>query len=287
MYDVAIIGTGPAAVSAALNLKIHNKSIICFGPSQLSQKVETSESIANYPGIPTITGHELNNLFLKQIKEMEVEIQDKMVTTIMKNGDGYMVLAGNDVYEAKTILLAVGASNSKLFDGEKELLGRGVSYCATCDGHLYKGKTVAVLCNDKRFEHEVEFIAQLAEKVYLLPIYKNCEIELDNVVKCKGSVKTIVGESLVSSVLLTDGTSIEVDGVFLLRNSVAPTTMLNQLEVQEGHIVVDRKMETNFQGCFAAGDCTGRPYQIAKAVGEGNVAAHSIVEYLAEIDKSQ
>ncbi len=287
MYDVAIIGTGPAAVSAALNLKIHNKSIICFGPSQLSQKVEKSESIANYPGIPTITGHELNNLFLKQIKEMEVEIQDKMVTTIMKNGDGYMVLAGNDVYEAKTILLALGASNSKLFDGEKELLGRGVSYCATCDGHLYKGKTVAVLCNDKRFEHEVEFIAQLAEKVYLMPIYKNCQIELDNVVKCKGGVKSIVGESLVSSVLLTDGTSIEVDGVFLLRNSVAPTTMLNDLEVLDGHIVVDRKMETNFQGCFAAGDCTGRPYQIAKAVGEGNVAAHSIVEYLAEIDKSQ
>lgn len=287
MYDVAIIGTGPAAISAAINLKLHNKSIIWFGTRGLSQKVEKSEKIANYPGVPMVTGPELNQMFLDQIDEMGLEITEQMVTAITKTKKGYMILGGNDIYDAKSVLLAIGATSAKGFIGEETLLGLGVSYCATCDGHLYKDKTIAVFCGDKRFEHEVEYLAQLASKVYLVAAYKDCEISLPNVEKCTSPMKEILGEGRVSGIRLTDGSEISVDGVFALRNSVAPTNLFNGLQVEGAHIVVDKNMKTNKDGCFAAGDCTGRPYQIAKATGEGNIAAHSIGEYLAELEKNQ
>ena len=288
MYDVAIIGTGPAAISAALNLKLHNKSIIWFGPAEMSRKVEKSEKIANYPGVPMVKGPELNKLFADQAEEMGLEIQDKMVTAITKTKKGYMVLGDNDIFDAKTVLLAIGAASAKGYPGEEKFLGSGVSYCATCDGYLYKGKTVAVYCGDKRFEHEVKYLAELAEKVILFAPYKDIETDLpENVVRGEKPIKEIHGEMKVSSIRLTDGTEISVDGVFILRNSVAPATLMRGLETEGAHIAVDRNMKTNKEGCFAAGDCTGRPYQIAKAVGEGNIAAHSIVEYLSELEKRE
>lgn len=129
--------------------------------------------------------------------------------------------------------------------------GRGVSYCATCDGDLYRGKTIGVICNAARFEHEVKYLAELAEK------------RADGI-QCR------------------DGSVIKIDGVFCLRDGISLSTLLPGLALENGHIVVSRQMETNLPGVYAAGDCTGRPYQYAKAVGEGNVAAHSLIRYLAE-----
>lgn len=128
-------------------------------------------------------------------------------------------------------------------------------------------------------------IAKLADKVYLFTPYADCGVERENVVVNPGRLKEVTGEDRVSGVVLTDGTEIELSGVFVLRNAVAPGTLLRGLEIEGSDIVVDRRMATNKPGCFAAGDCTGRPYQLAKAVGEGNVAAHSIVEYLAALEK--
>ena len=172
------------------------------------------------------------------------------------------------------------------------MLGRGVSYCATCDGFLYKGKTIAVFCGDERFEHEVDYLAELADKVYVASAYvggkygKNGSgAEGENAEKIEllaKPMKQITGGLKASGIVLTDGTQIDVDGIFCLRNSIAPTTLLKGLELDGAHIIVDRGMNTNIKGVFAAGDCTGRPYQIAKSVGEGNIAAHTIVEYLAD-----
>ena len=183
---------------------------------------------------------------------------------------------------AKTILLATGVAAGKGFAGEEEYLGRGVSYCATCDGFLYKGKTIAAFCGDARFEHEVEYLADLADKVYLATSYKGVSIDKANVELLPKPIKKVSGAMKMNQIELTDGTQIDVDGLFCLRNSIAPTTLLNGLELDGVHIIVDRGMATNLKGIYAAGDCTGRPYQIAKAVGEGNTAAHSIIEYLAE-----
>ena len=277
-YDVAIIGTGPAGISAALNLKLHNKSIIWFGSSDLSMKVQKSEKIANYPGVPMVNGQKLNEIFKQQIEEAGLEIIDKMVTNIASTKNGFMILGGNDVYEADKVLLATGTVTAKSLPGEEELLGKGVSYCATCDGFLYKQKKIAVFCGARRYEHEVEYLAELADKVYLFAAYPDCEIDLPNVERLSSPIKEIQGQQRVESINTVEGDSYEVEGVFILRTAVAPSSLIKKLEVDGNHIAVNRKMETNIPGCYAAGDCTGRPYQIAKAVGEGNIAAHSMLE---------
>lgn len=281
MLDAAIIGTGPAGLSAALNLKLHGKEFVWFGGKELSGKVERSEKIANYPGFGMITGGDLNACFQEQMEEMGLEAVDKRVTNILPGGGGYSLLADNQVYQARCLLLAVGAVAAQGIPGEQELLGRGVSYCATCDGFLYKGKTIAVLCASQRYEHEVEYLAQLAERVLLFPSYPGCQIDLPNIEKLPRPIKQVLGEQRVSGIVLGDGSELAVDGLFCLRDAVAPATLLPGLAMDGPHIVVDREMRTNLPGCFAAGDCTGRPYQIAKAVGEGNVAAHSMIEYLS------
>ena len=281
MYDAVIIGSGPAGLSAAINLKLHEKDFLWFGSRDYSDKVEKSEKIANYPGLGLIPGAELNARFDAHAKEMGLEPVDKKVTNVMP-ADGYlMVLAENEVYETKTLLLATGVLTAKSYEGEDELLGRGVSYCATCDGFLYKGKTIAVFCGAPRYEHEVEYLAGIAEKVYLSAGYPNCGVDLPNVEKI-APVRAVQGGMKVAQIVLHDGTEIPVDGLFILRNAVAPGTLVPGLATDGPHIVVDRKQATNVPGVYAAGDCTGRPYQIAKAVGEGNVAAHEMLDYMAK-----
>lgn len=282
IYDTAIIGSGPAGLSAAINLKLHNKEFIWFGGKNFSTKVEKSEKIANYPGLGMIAGKDLIAKFEAHREEMGIEITDQMVTAIMPGDEYYMLSAGQDVYMAKTLLFATGVAAGKGFGGEEEFLGRGISYCATCDGFLYKGKTIAVFCGDARFEHEVDYLAELADKVYLATSYKDVKLDKPNIEMLPKPIRKVSGAMKVNQIELTDGTQIDVDGVFCLRNSIAPTTLLSDLELDGVHIVVGRDMATNMPGCFAAGDCTGRPYQIAKSVGEGNIAAHSIIEYLAE-----
>jgi thioredoxin reductase (NADPH) len=216
---------------------------------------------------------------------MGLETADKMVTLIARTDEGFSLLADNEMYEAKTVLLATGAMTAKGFEGEAEYLGRGVSYCATCDGFLYRGKTIALFLGAPRFEHEAEYLASLAEKVWLFAGYRGCAVRGDNVEILDSPIVKVSGGLRASAVTLRDGREIPVDGLFCLRNAVAPASLLPGLALAPDgvHIAVDREMRTNIDGCFAAGDCVGRPYQIAKAVGEGNVAAHAAAEYLAAL----
>ena len=280
VYDVAIVGTGPAGLSAALTLKLHNKEIVWFGSAALSDKVGKSEKIANYPGVPMVSGAELNAKFSEQAEEMGIELTDKKVTNIADFGDKFMLLADNEVYEAKTVLLATGIPQAKGMENEERLLGSAVSYCATCDGFLYKDKTVAVYCTDERMAHDIDYLEEIAAKVYVYTNfgYSNESPKIEILDK---PIKKIDGAMKAEAVELSDGKRIDVDGVFILRPAIAPSTLFTGLELDGAHIKVDRNQETNYKGCFAAGDCTGRPYQIAKAVGEGNVAAHAILERLA------
>ena len=281
-YDCIIIGSGPAGLSAAINLKTYQKNFLWFGNASLSEKVQKAEKVVNYPGMPEITGQELAEAFVEHKESQGLEILDKIVSSIYDMGGYYNVMAENQFYETDTIILAMGVVAANQYAGEAEFVGRGVSYCATCDGMLYKGKTIAVVATSERFEHEIEFLADLAEKVYLFPYYKDCKIERENVEFIKKSIKEVKGGFRAEQLVLGDGTELGVDGIFIMRNAIAPTTLLNKLEVVDGHIEVNRQMETNIKGVFAAGDCTGKPYQYAKAVGEGNVAAHSVIEYLGE-----
>jgi len=280
IYDCAVVGTGPAGISAALNLKIHNKNFIWLGNRELSDKITKAEKISNYPGFIDATGEELNAAFKKQIEKSGIEITEKMVNQIYPTENGFALMAGNDFFEAKTVILTTGVAAVGTLDGESNYVGRGVSYCATCDGGLYRGKTIAVICSNKRFEHEVKYLAELAEKIYYFPTYKEPSDISPNVEIMSARAVKIDGALRVSGVVLQGGEKLAVDGVFCLRDAISLATLLPKLETKDGHIAVDRTMATNVPGCFAAGDCTGRPYQYTKAVGEGNVAAHGVIEYL-------
>lgn len=281
LYDSIIIGTGPAGVSAALNLKILGKNFLWFGSGATSKKVEAAELVRNYPGLPDISGTGLAEAFIAHAQKMGIAPEHKVVTAIYDLSDRYAVQAGDEVFESRTIILCTGVVTAKPIAGEENYLGRGVSYCATCDGFLYKGKTIAVLLFDKSFEHEAEYLATIAQKVYLMPMYKNCEVKAENVEIVMKMPKEISGGMKAERLVFSDG-ELNADGIFILRSSISPATLLRGLQTDGGHIVVDRQCRTNLAGVFAAGDCTGRPYQYVKAAGEGNVAAHAAVDYLAE-----
>lgn len=280
MFDIAIVGSGPAGISAAINCKIRNKSFILFGQKQLSHKVEISEKINNYPGLPNITGTELNKKMHEHLDSLGIEITEEQITGIYKMKDKFTLLADKKMFEAKAVILCLGAETVKPLPNERELLGRGISYCATCDGMLYKDNKIAVFCDNADSEEEVEYLSELASDVYYSHKFDS-KIDRQNVVHLSSKIKAILGENKVSGIELADGTKIDVDGVFFIKQAVAADVLLNKLEVEQGSIVVDRNMQTSIEGCFAAGDCTGTPYQITKSVGEGNIAAHSAIKWLS------
>ena len=276
MLDCIIVGSGIAGISAALTLKANGKNFMLLGSPDLSVKISRAECIRNYPGLSSVTGREFTRALKKQLAEAEISVTDERVSGVYAMGGKFAVLTQSGVsFESKTIILAMGVESVKRLDGEEEFLGRGVSYCATCDGFLYKGKTIGVLSTSKRFEHEVEYLAKLAGKVYLMPMYKDVGDFSENVEKIIKMPLAVKGEKKVNRLVFKDG-ELPVDGVFLLKESISPAVLVGGLEMSEGHVAVARDMSTNLKGCFAAGDCTGRPYQYAKAAGEGNIAAHSV-----------
>ncbi len=279
-YDIAIIGTGPAGISAAINAAIRKKKYILFGSENLSTKVECSHIISNYPALPGISGKELNERLAAHLKQMDIVITAERITGVYNMGKYFMLLADQKEYKADAVILATGAQTVKEIKGERELLGRGVSYCATCDGNFYKDKTIAVISDNKESEEEVDFLAGLAKKVYFYPSYKT-DHSKENVERLTLPVVSVDGERHADGITLKDGTQIAVDGVFFLKQSVSADVLLGGLEMSNGSIAVDRDMSTNIKGCFACGDCTGKPYQIAKAIGEGNTALHSAITYLS------
>ena len=285
MLDCIIVGSGLAGISAALTLKANGKSFLLLGKKSLSAKIEKAELVSNYPGLCAVSGQAFCDALKEQLQREKIDVVEQKVTGVYAMKGKFLVTAeGDNTYESRTVILATGVETVKPIDGEETFLGRGVSYCATCDGMLYKGKTIAILCTTKDAEHEVEYLANLAEKVYLFPLYKGVSVAAENVEKIMKMPEKIEGGMKVKSLTIKGGQSLAVDGVFLLKDSVSPSALVGGLQTENGHVAVDRACKTNLAGLFAAGDCTGRPYQYTKAAGEGNVAAHSVVEYLAKKD---
>ena len=286
ILDAAVIGTGMAGISAALTLAARGKKFKIFGNAGLSEKIEKAHVINNYPGLYGKTGSEFCLELKNQLKALKIEITEKRITNVYNMGKYFSLLSGMEQFDAKTIIISTGVDFGKPLLGEEQFLGRGVSYCATCDGMLYKGKTVVVLAYSKSEEKEAEFLLSICSKIFYVPMYKETVgIPASESLEIVRDVpKEIIGSLKAQKLVLADKT-IEADCIFILRESIMPSALLQGLEMDGNHIAVDRKCCTNIPGCFAAGDVIGTPYQYAKAAGEGNIAAVSAAAYLDKADK--
>lgn len=278
-YDIAIIGSGPAGLSAAINAKIRNKNIIMFGSNELSSKVTKAPKVNNYLGLYDINGEGLKTSFKEHIDKMDINITEERVNNIYAMGDYFSIMVNDKMYESTSVILATGVEYTKPIKGEEEFLGKGVGYCATCDAPLYRGKKVAIVGYNIEAEEEANFLSEIASKVYYVPVYRGEYNINENIEIIKDYPQEITGENFVNKLVLRKS-EIDIDGVFVLKDSVSPKHLMPGLEIEDEHIKVDRNMKTNIDGCFAAGDCIGKPYQYIKAAGEGQVAALNAASYL-------
>lgn len=270
-YDVLVIGGGPAGLSAALNVRARGRSVLVVSNPMEENPLWRAEKVDNYLGLPGVSGPELLRTLRRHAEEAGAEFRTGKVLNAMQMSGVWYVSVGNDMENAKAVILAAGVARGKKFPGEAAFLGRGISYCATCDGMLYRGKAVAVLGYSDTARHEAAFLEGLGCAVTYFDRPKDC---------------VITGGDRVESVTC-DGKTVEAEGVFLLRPTMAPTDIFPGLAVENGYVAVDRKMATDLPGVFAAGDCTGGPLQVSKAAGEGLVAGQSAAAYAAALERNE
>ncbi len=264
VFDVLVIGGGAAATSATMTLKNRHKTVAVVTNRQETGSLYKAEEITNYPGLPPMSGAEMTALFRKQLLESGATVIEGRAISVLPMEDSFGVAVGSEYYMSRSIIMATGITREKLYPGEAEFLGLGVSYCATCDGMLYRGKTVAVIGSSEEARHDADFLESIGCRV--LRFEQNGRFEISG--HQKAETLTFAGENY------------DIDCVFILKDTVSVTQLVPGLRYENGGIAVDRKMATDVPGVFAAGDCTGKPLQIAKAVGEGNVAALSACDWL-------
>lgn len=285
-YDIAIIGTGPAGLEAALTAQARNKSLLLIGPAGLSAKVSKAGLVRNYLGLPDASGPAMQAAFLEHLESAGIRITGGQAKNIYAMGDYFAIQTGDadSMFEAETLILATGLPSAKSLPGEDRFLGRGVSYCATCDAALYRGKRTVVIGYTPKEENEADFLSELAGEVLYFPQYSG-DVRTAPAVKVirEKPVEILGGTSAL--ILKTDGGEYETDGIFILRETIAPDKLVPGLQLEGNHVKVSPRMETNIPGCFAAGDITGPPYQYIKAAGQGNVAALSAAGFLAAKQK--
>jgi thioredoxin reductase (NADPH) len=252
---------------------------LLIAPKGNASWLARADRVDNYPGLPEISGADLLKAFEEQAKAAGAETMQGMVRQILPADGGFMLLVENDVVEAKTVVLASGAAKPKLLPGEEALIGAGVSYCATCDGHFFKGKSIAVLSENDQGAEEASFLRDIAGSMEYYPMKKHGVPAGFSVINERPSALEKQDGSII---VQTNETKRSYDGVFIFRMGMPLGMLLDGLVVEDSGIAVDRMMRTNIPGVFAAGDCTGKPHQVAKAVGEGNVAAVSAAEYIQQ-----
>lgn len=278
-YDVLILGAGPAGLSAAIQCAARGKTALVIGNPPMQSPLQKAERVDNYLGLPGLTGGELLARFRDHAAATDgvTLLEGRALSAMSMNGLFYLSV-GSDVYTGKAVILASGVARSKPYPGEEALLGKGVSYCATCDGMLYRGRDVVVVGLAQNAAEEAAMLSKMGCHVTFVAPKRPDGLEA-SIPFIKAAKLSILGADKVEGVSAEDQT-VSCQGVFLLRDTVAPTALFPTLATENGYVWVDRAMATNLPGVFAAGDCTGLPLQVSKAVGEGQVAAHTATQWL-------
>ena len=282
IYDICVVGGGPAGLSAAINAWVRRKKVIIFGGRLEGAKVNLSPKVDNYLGFPGISGVELYEKFNRHIEEFNIPVINQKVQNIGPLDDLFMIMTKDgNIYQSKSVILATGVTVNNYLEGEEEFVGRGISYCATCDGPLYTDKTVTVVDYTGEGIEETHFMAKFCRKIYYMGMTRSAvQFPNDNVEVIANEKPVAINGNNTVNTLKTSNRLLDTDGIFIFRETYPPNEIIPGIEVSEGAIKVNRKMETNIPGLYAAGDCAGKPHQVAKSVGEGQTAALNAVVYL-------
>ncbi|WP_302573779.1 NAD(P)/FAD-dependent oxidoreductase [uncultured Acidaminococcus sp.] len=281
LYDIAIVGGGPAGCSAAVTAANRSLSALLLDTGDFGLALRKSALVKNYLGMPDRSGAELMDAFTAHMKAAGTTVVPHKVLSILPREKHFYLATPGEVYEARSILLCPGASHGKPLEGETAMLGKGVTYCATCDGYLYRGKTIGVVTNLPSAWEEVEFLAGVAGEVKLWADFPLPEKRPANVQTMEGKPRKVLGEERVEALETTAGTE-KLEGLFLLRETDPLDRLLPGLRLDGPFIRVDDNLATSVEGVFAAGDAVGYPWQINKAAGEGQKALLSAASWLRE-----
>ena len=280
LYDVIIIGGSCAGLSAAMTARMRNLDVLVLYAGDGSMgKIKQMD---NYPGLPNVSGENLLKIFREQADSLGAVSKKQLVQKILPMGNKFSVLAENDLYEARSIILAMVISRVSPLVGEEELLGQGVSYCATCDGMFYRGKQMLVVAGGIEAVEEANYLSELGQVTYVIE-KPHDTAGLSEGIKVIKEKPLAVESQGMRMILKTDQNEHEADGIFVLRPAVAMTQLLPEVIAEKGAVLADKNLMTNVPGVFAAGDILGSPWQAPKSVGDGNAAALSVASYLRKL----
>ena len=305
MYDIIIVGAGPAGLTSAIYARRANKKVLVLEATTYGGQIINTLDIANYPVEPHISGFDFATKLFNQVKDLGAEFVFEKVIDIIDNGKSKEVVTTKGKYEGKAIILATGNDNRKLgLDNEDSLLGKGVSYCATCDGAFYKGKTVAVVGGGNTALEDALYLSDIANKVYL--IHRRNEFraeeasvddlkEKDNVeIICNSNVTKLVEDGKLKAIEVTnnDGSvnTIDVDGLFIAVGRIPENQNFAKLIKldESGYVEANENCHTNVAGIFVAGDNRVKLLrQLVTATGDGAVAATEAIKYVNILNRGE
>lgn len=293
-YELIIVGAGPAGLTAAIYAKRYKINVLVIG-EHLGGWASEAYEIENFPTYKIIKGFEFTQKMKEQLDFLGIGVKNGIVKSIEKNGNGFLVKTSSEEYLAKKIILAKGSEKRKLgIEKEDKLLGKGLSYCATCDGAFFKDKVVGVVGGGNSALTSALLLSKFAEKVYLIhrgedfskadPFWVEEVKKIEKIeIILNSNISELKGEDKLEGIILDNGKEIKLKGLFIEIGFIPSTSLVEELgvELDKGQIRVDKEQRTNVPGLFAAGDITDCPLkQIVVACGQGAVAAYSAYKEL-------